>query len=84
MAQPTESHRLEIANVINEHFVIGQVFTKRQVRMLCPNGQMDEQWQRRFRELRQMGFIIDTYREDSTLHPNEHRLIQKPVTEELS
>lgn len=52
---------------------IGTVFTKTDLRNVL-GGNRDENLGRRMRDLRKLGWVIDTYREDKTLRPTQHRL----------
>lgn len=53
------------------------VFTIADLRSAC-DDHISEQFSRRMRELREEGFVIDTYREDGDLKPVERRLVSIP------
>lgn len=53
------------------------VFTIADLREACQDH-ISEQFSRRMRELREEGFVIDTYREDPGLKPAERRLVSIP------
>jgi hypothetical protein len=53
------------------------VFTIAQLREACQD-QISEQFSRRMRELREEGFVIDTYRENPGLKPAERMLVKIP------
>jgi hypothetical protein len=72
--------RQEIARVLAEDFKEGDIFTKYDVRDRCAHGQMDMQWPRRFRELRDHGWVIDSRDQDPSLCHNQHRLVRKGRT----
>jgi hypothetical protein len=52
---------------------IGTVFTKEDLRQAL-GGNRDENLGRRMRDLRTLGWVIDTYREEPALRPTQHRL----------
>lgn len=74
LAQARPSTRTLLAKYLSDR-PLGHMFTKQQLRN--GTGIQDENLGRRMRELRECGWVINTYREDSALHPNEHQLITK-------
>lgn len=54
---------------------LGVVFTKADLRAAV-GGDGEEQFGRRMRDLREYGWVINTYREEEELNPREHRLMR--------
>lgn len=76
-ANGIDATRQEIAWVLTEEFKEGDTFTKHAVRERCSRGQLDMQWPRRFRKLRDYGYVIDTSQQDPSLRHNQHRLVKR-------
>ncbi|MFE1175028.1 hypothetical protein [Streptomyces sp. NPDC058773] len=64
--------KIRVARWLVEVVGEGQLFTKAAMREAFPGvAQID----RRMRDLREAGWVIDTNREDPSLHSNEHRFV---------
>lgn len=64
--------KVRVARWLVEVVGEGQLFTKTAMREAFPGvAQID----RRMRDLREAGWVIDTNREDPSLHSNEHRFV---------